>query len=130
MAAPGLALCRIIMMNRRHFLGLASASTFTAASRPPNIVLILADDLGYGDLSCYGNTRHRTPNLDRMAREGVRFTEFYTPMPFCAPTRASLMTGRYPFRSGMTRNPAPDSGMSDFGLPDSEVTLAQALKAA
>ncbi|MDP3000502.1 MAG: sulfatase-like hydrolase/transferase [Bryobacterales bacterium] len=115
-------------MNRRQFAGLAAGCAFGAAKRPPNIVLILADDLGYGDLSCYGNTRHRTPNLDRMAQEGVRFTEFYTPMPFCAPTRAALLTGRYPFRSNMTRNPAPDAGMSGFGLPDTEVTLAQALK--
>lgn len=106
------------------------AGGLARAQKParPNIVLILADDLGYGDLSCYGNTRHRTPRLDRMAAEGVKFTNFYTPMPFCAPTRASLMTGRYPFRSGMSANPAPDGGANNIGLPDSEITLAQALK--
>jgi arylsulfatase A-like enzyme len=122
-------------MTRRDFvsalagggsLWIGSAKAQKAAR--PNIVVILADDLGYGDLSCYGNTRHKTPRLDRMAAEGVRFTNFYTPMPFCAPTRASLMTGRYPFRSGMSSNPAPDGGANDIGLPDSEVTLAQALK--
>jgi uncharacterized sulfatase len=63
-----------------------------------------------------------------MAREGIRFSHFYTPMPFCAPTRASLMTGRYPFRSGVTGNPTPDAGVNDLGLPATEITLAQALK--
>ncbi|MBL8215748.1 MAG: sulfatase [Bryobacterales bacterium] len=118
------------MLNRRAFLGagLAAASAAQAQQpRKPNIIAILADDLGYGDLSCYGNTRHKTPHLDRMAKEGVRFTDFYTPMPFCAPTRSSLLTGRYPFRTGMTGNPAPDAGLN-FGMQTSEITLAQALK--
>lgn len=117
------------MLNRRAFLGagLAAASAAQAQPRKPNIIVILADDLGYGDLSCYGNTRHKTPHLDRMAKEGVRFTDFYTPMPFCAPTRSSLLTGRYPFRTGMTGNPAPDAGLN-FGMQTSELTLAQALK--
>jgi len=118
--------------NRRDFLfslGMAPATLASQASRrPPNIILILADDLGYGDLACYGHPTFHTPHLDRMATEGVRFTEFYTPMPFCAPTRAALLTGRYPFRNGVIRNPAPDGGMNDVGLPDSEITLAQALK--
>jgi len=118
-------------LTRRSFLGatlLAAGRLPAAAARGPNIVLILADDLGYGDLACYGHPTHQTPNLDRMAREGVRFTEFYTPMPFCAPTRSSLLTGRYPFRTGVTANPAPDGGVNDLGLPDSEITIAQALK--
>jgi len=117
-------------MNRRDFvraLGAASLSFGQGASRP-NIVLILADDLGYGDLSCYGNTRHKTPHLDRMAAEGIRFTDFYTPMPFCAPTRSSLMTGRYPFRTRIMGNPTPDNGINDLGLPSTEITIAQALK--
>src|SRR5918996_896707 len=74
----------------------------------PNVVLILADDLGYGDLGCYGHPRFKTPNLDRMAAEGARLTQFNCPAPFCAPTRAALMTGRYPARCGMTANPTPD----------------------
>ena len=94
----------------------------------PNVIVILADDLGYGDLACYGSRVNRTPNLDRMAQEGVRFTDFYTPMPFCAPTRAALLTGRYPFRSGMTNNPAPDAGINDVGIPASEVLLPEVLK--
>ena len=98
----------------------------------PNIVIILADDLGYGDLGCYGHPRFKTPNLDRMAAEGVRMTQLNTPMPFCAPTRAALLTGRYPFRCGLTTNPDPESGpVSDaVALPPGEVTLAQVLHGA
>jgi uncharacterized sulfatase len=107
---------------------LAFCSTLTVLAQPksgkPNVIIILADDLGYGDLSCYG-TKFKTPNLDRMASEGARLTAFYTPCPYCAPTRASLMTGRYQFRSGMTRNPAPDGGINDVGLPASEMTLPE-----
>ncbi len=97
------------------------------AAAPPNVVLILADDLGYGDLGCYGHATFRTPHLDRMASEGARLTQFNTPMSFCAPTRASLLTGRYPFRCGMNGNPTPDAGPAAdaLALPDSEVTLAQ-----
>ncbi len=108
------------------------AGEFTAAASKPNVVIILADDLGYGELGCYGHPRFHSPHLDRMAAEGVRLTEFNTPMPFCAPTRASLMTGRYPFRCGLTSNPAPDGGaVADAtGLPLGEVTLAQILRQA
>src|SRR2546426_114541 len=94
-------------------------------ARPPNVIIILADDLGYGDLACYGHPRFKTPNLDRMAAEGARLMHFNCPAPFCAPTRASLMTGRYPFRCRMTSNPAPDSDFlsNGIGLPLSEITL-------
>jgi uncharacterized sulfatase len=103
-----------------------------AQTRPPNVVVILADDLGYGDLGCYGHPKFKTPRIDRMAAEGARLTQFNCPAPFCAPTRASLMTGRYPFRCGMTQNPAPDGGPAAdaLALPTSEVTLAQVLKSA
>jgi len=118
-----------VALTRRAFSTSALlSSALGAAGRPPNFVLILADDLGYGDLACYGHPTFQTPQLDRMAREGVRFTDFYVPMPFCAPTRSSLLTGRYPFRTGVTSNPAPDSGINDLGLPAGEVTIAQALK--
>jgi uncharacterized sulfatase len=98
----------------------------------PNVVLILADDLGYGDLGCYGHPKFKTPRIDQMAAEGARLTQFNTPAPFCAPTRASLMTGRYPFRCGMTQNPAPDGGPAAdaLAMPKSEITLAQVLKSA
>lgn len=97
-----------------------------------NVVIVLADDLGYGDLGCYGHPHFKTPRIDRMAAEGARLTQFNCPAPFCAPTRASLMTGRYPFRCGMTQNPAPDGGPAAdaLALPKSEVTLAQVLKSA
>jgi arylsulfatase A-like enzyme len=89
------------------------------------VVILFADDLGYGDLSSYGAPTIRTPNLDRMASEGIRLTSFYA-QPVCTPSRAALLTGRYPIRSGMDRVLFPHDSI---GLPLSEVTLAEALKA-
>jgi arylsulfatase A-like enzyme len=95
----------------------------------PNLVVIFTDDLGYGDLSCYGNPTIATPHLDRMAAEGQRWTQFYVGASVCTPSRAALMTGRLPIRSGMcnTRRRVlfPDSA---GGLPAGEITLAEALK--
>ncbi len=68
--------------------------------RPPNIIFILADDLGYGDLQCYGNPYLETPNINRLAAEGIRFTDYYSPSPLCAPARAALLTGKYNHRTG------------------------------
>jgi uncharacterized sulfatase len=117
-------------LSRRDFLPLLAAPALNAraAARRPNFVIFFADDLGYGDLGCFGSQANKTPQLDRMAREGARFTDFYVPMPFCAPTRSSLLTGRYPFRTGVTGNPAPDAGINDIGLPAEEVTIAEALQ--
>jgi arylsulfatase A-like enzyme len=111
------------------FLSSFVLQIFSLAAQQPNVVIILADDLGYGDLGCYGHPKFKTPRIDQMAAEGVRMMQFNTPAPFCAPTRASLMTGRYPFRCGMTQNPAPDGGPAAdaLALPKSEVTLAQVL---
>lgn len=118
----------------RHLLLILSSFALlqSSFSAQPNIVLILADDLGYGDLGCYGHPKFKTPRIDQMAAEGARLTQFNTPAPFCAPTRASLMTGRYPFRCGMTQNPAPDGGPAAdaLAMPKSEITLAQVLKSA
>ena len=71
----------------------------------PNIVLILADDLGYGDLSCQGATRLKTPNIDRLAKEGVFCSRAYVTAPMCSPSRMGLLTGRFPKRFGITTNP-------------------------
>jgi len=68
----------------------------------PNIIVILTDDMGYGDPGCYGNKAIMTPAIDAMARDGVRFTDFYCSSPLCSPSRAGLLTGRYPLRSGIT----------------------------
>lgn len=111
-----------------------SAGVHAADTPPPqpNVILILADDLGYGDLGCYGHPKFKTPHLDRMAAEGAKLTQFNCPAPFCAPTRAALMTGRYPFRCGMVANPAPDGGpqADRLHLPESEITLAQLFRQA
>ena len=114
------------MILRAAFVFLALV--VSASARKPNFIVIFADDLGYGDLASYGHPTFRTPHLDRMAAEGVRFTEFYVPMPFCAPSRASLLTGRYPFRHGVVRNPTPDRGVNNYGLGASEITIAQLLR--
>jgi arylsulfatase A-like enzyme len=106
---------------------ISGASLFAAESgKRPNVVVILADDLGYGDLACFGHPKFKTPNLDKMAAEGARLTQFNTPAPFCAPTRASLLTGRYPLRCGLSANPAPDFGgqYTNLALPNTEITLA------
>ena len=124
------------LVRRRGFLSaagamLAGAAAGGAADRPPNFILILADNLGYGDLGCYGSTRHRTPHIDRMAREGLRFTSFYAASGVCTPSRASLMTGCYPRRVGLDRT-EPDGHVlrpvSPNGLHPDEVTIAEILK--
>ncbi|MBI5831677.1 MAG: arylsulfatase [Armatimonadetes bacterium] len=91
------------MPDRRAFLATTAmlAATRLRAAKPPNIVFILTDDQGYGDLSCHGNPILRTPNIDRIHRDAVRLTEFHV-SPTCAPTRCTLMTGRHEFRSGVT----------------------------
>lgn len=96
---------------------------------PQNIVLIFADDLGYGDVGIFHpEGPFETPRLDQMAREGMRLTQFYVPTPYCAPSRGTILTGRYPFRHSVVRNPSPDAGQNNFGLPQSEVTIAELLK--
>ena len=121
----------------------------------PNVVLIYADDLGYGDIGAYGNQIIRTPNIDALAADGVRFTSFYACNAICGPSRAGLLTGRYPFRSGIIGNTYPKSealskrvarqfggllkglGVLDIredyvarGISANEMTLAEGLRAA
>ena len=96
----------------------------------PNIILIFCDDLGYGDLTCYGSELNRTPRLDKMAKEGLRFTDLYVPAPLCTPSRAGLMTGCYPKRVGLDygyRNGTLFPG-DPLGLNPEETTLPQILK--
>jgi arylsulfatase A len=96
----------------------------SAGSRP-NIVMMFCDDLGYGDLGCFGNELIRTPNIDRMANKGIKFTEFYSASPVCSPSRAALLTGRIPQRMGINGVFFP---RSYTGMPEEEITIAELLK--
>ena len=126
--------------TRRHFLKSVAASSAalalstltkcsTKAQQKPNVLVIFCDDLGYGDLGTFGHPTIRTPNLDRMAAEGQKWTSFYAAASVCTPSRAGLMTGRLPVRSGMCSDRRrvlfPDSA---GGLPQSEITIARAVK--
>lgn len=115
-------------MNRRSFLGAAAAPfarPLSAAPSRPNIVLILADDLGYGDLGCYGQTRIQTPNIDRLAAEGIRFTSAYAGSTVCAPSRCCLMTGYHTGHARTRGNKSPD-----LPLRPSDLSIAEILKSA
>jgi arylsulfatase A len=136
------------MLNRRRFLsstlgaaaGLMAPAVFAAPEkRKPNIVLIVIDDMGYTDVGCYGSQFFETPNVDRLAAEGMKFTDGYAACPVCSPTRASIMTGKYPVRLQLTnfligRRTRLDSPILPaeyiHQLPLEEVTLAEALKTA
>src|SRR3954469_14519348 len=113
-------------MDRRTFLtAMAGAGALAAkAAAPPNVVFIYCDDLGYGDLGCYGSS-NRTPHIDRLGAEGARFTQFYAANPVCSPSRAALLTGRYPTRVGVPNVLMP---VDKTGLAETERTLAELLK--
>src|SRR5688500_7328742 len=108
--------------------GCAKNQSSPAESRP-NIIFILADDLGYADLGCYGASDIKTPNLDRLRAQGVKFTNFYSNGPVCTPTRTALMTGRYQQRIGGLEW-AIHPGQRAMGLPDQEKSIADLLKSA
>lgn len=124
-------------VSRREFLRGAAAGAlclglgglplgaFGGSDKLPNFIFILADDLGYGDLGCFGSPLIKTPNLDRMAAEGVKFTDFYA-APVCTPSRAQLMTGCYPLRVNL---PFVINYNSKIGISSDETTVAQMLKA-
>jgi arylsulfatase A len=97
-------------------------------ARPPNIVLIYADNLGYGDLGCYGNQEVKTPRLDQLAREGVRCTDFYVVSSTCTVSRGAILTGRQPFRNGLTHQLATTENWTGIGLPHRERILSQYLQ--
>ncbi|MBV6521184.1 MAG: Arylsulfatase [Gemmatimonadaceae bacterium] len=104
-----------------------AAAAGAPAATPPNVLLIVADDLGYADLGVQGATDVRTPNIDAVARQGVRFSDAYMVSSLCAPSRAGMLTGRYPQRWGHEFNP-PRSDDSTFGIPRDVPTLAERLK--
>jgi arylsulfatase A-like enzyme len=133
-------------LSRRNFIKLAGAAaagavlsgcadellkTANSPAKKPNFIIIFCDDLGYGDLGCFGSKKHRTPNIDRMADEGMRFTSFYVTSGVCTPSRSSLMTGCYPRRVNMH-----ESGRKEWvlfpvakkGLNPNEITIAEVLK--
>jgi arylsulfatase A-like enzyme len=107
-------------------------------SRPPNVIFLLVDDMGYADVGVYGNTYHLTPNIDRLAAEGMRFTDAYAAAPNCSPTRGSIVTGRWPARTGVTQylpgNVLPHAKLLQaelpVGLPLSEAVIAEPLRQA
>lgn len=106
-------------------LALASQADADQPGRRPNVVIVFADDLGYGDLGCFGARNWQTPHLDRVAREGIRFTSFYTAQPVCSASRAALLTGCYPNRLGIHGALSPGSR---HGIHADETTLAEVLK--
>jgi arylsulfatase A-like enzyme len=122
-------------MHHRRFLilillvfGAMATASFGAAARP-NILIIVADDLGHGELGCYGGKDVPTPHIDSLARNGVRFTSGYVTAPFCAASRAALLTGRYQTRFGFEFNPiGAQNNDPAIGLPASERTIADALR--
>ena len=106
-----------------------ACTSYSATDKPPNVIIIFCDDLGYGDLGAYGHPTIHTPNLDRMVQEGQKWTNFYAAASVCTPSRAALLTGRLPIRNGMCNDQRrvlfPDSA---GGLPADEITIAEALK--
>src|SRR5262245_3608036 len=112
----------------------AQAQPSPAPGKSPNFVIIVADDLGWGDLGCYGNGRIKTPNIDRLASQGTRFTQYYVNSPVCTPTRAALLTGRFPSRDSLHGHLDTTAKNRERGMPDqldpAVPTLAKDLKKA
>jgi len=117
--------CNINLGRSLVLLGAITLLSSAHAQQKPNILLVLCDDLGYNDLGCYGSKLNRTPNIDRLAKEGIRFTDCYAAANVCTPSRVALMTGRYPIRSGLVNVLHP---WQSTGIDSSEVTLPEMLK--
>jgi len=135
-STPGWSLCFALSLPL-FLTGTASPAlsqpTTSIAAEKPNFILIVCDNLGYGDIEPFGSTIHRTPELNRMAREGRKFTHFCVTAGVCTPSRASIMTGCYPQRVGLHTNPRDGRvlrPLSPYGLNPDEVTLAEVLKQA
>src|SRR6187431_1079165 len=112
-------------------MGLAIAGAANGAERPPNFVLFFVDNLGNGDIGCFGSKLHHTPNIDRLAAEGTKFTSFYVASGVCTPSRAALLTGCYPRRVNMHTsgtNTAVLRAVDSKGLHPDEMTIAEVLK--
>lgn len=126
-------------MTRRSWLAAATGAALAQGTRRPNVLFILVDDLGWRDFAVTGKPEHQTPNMDRLARDGVRFPSAYAACPVCSPTRAAVLTGKYPARLGVTdwipgRKQWPTARLltrpTRTELPLEEVTLAEALRGA
>jgi arylsulfatase A-like enzyme len=115
----------MIFQKSRHLLLFYIPIVFSLYAKKPNIIFILADDLGWAELGCYGNTFNETPNLDKLAKQGVRFTHAYAAAPVCSPYRAALLTGQHPARVGILDYLRPNSSNA---LPVSQTTLPEMLK--
>jgi len=130
-------------LNRRQFVAgaLATAAVTGAvsnlpvsAAQSPNILFILADDMGWGDLSCYGRPDYRTPNLDQFAEQGMRFTNAYSAAPVCTPTRVGFYTGRYPARlpvgleEPLTQRSQMGEKLKTLGIPHDHATVSSLIK--
>lgn len=133
---PGLTLTLAVLVAATLLPACSSAAATVAGGEPtdrarPNIVILFTDDMGYADTGSYGNPYIRTPNLDRLADEGQRWTDFYVAAPVCSPSRGALLTGQYPVRSGLYGREFGVMFPGDpNGIPADHVTLAEALKAA
>ena len=119
-------------------LAFSGAAVATQAAERPNVIIVFIDDFGYGDLGCYGSTKHRTPHIDQMAKEGIRLTDFYVGSSVSTPSRSALLTGCYPRRVSMHVNADPTPLMSKGrqvlfpashkGLNPGEITIAELMK--
>jgi arylsulfatase A len=118
-------------MRRAFLLFVVAIACVRAGAAPkPNFIFIMADDLGYGDIGCYGSTRIKTPNIDALAKGGMRFTDYHSNGPVCSPTRAALLTGRYQQRCNLEGVVTAKGSARQTGMPLQERTFAEALKAA
>ena len=115
----------MIFQKIRHLFLFFIPFIFSLHAEKPNIIFVLADDLGWAELGCYGNTFNETPNLDKLAKQGVRFTHAYAAAPVCSPYRAALLTGQHPARVGILDYLRPNSSNA---LPVSQLTLPKILK--
>ena len=115
-------------------MALVVTQAVSAATKQPNVIVVFIDDLGWTDLGCYGSKFYETPHIDQLAKQGVMFTRAYSSCNVCSPTRASLMTGKYPQRVGFTSwlNPGKISGANSAAthLPASETTIGEAFQQA